>query len=131
MGFQIFPDVRLLFIRAHGVVTQAERVKAMLAWLRDPDYRDCMDALFDITAADSTPEFADMRELISLLREHRPASGPRKLAVVTGKSNAFAVAQSFGDLVALQRVPLRVDVFPDREQAWTWLRPAETAPDPR
>src|SRR5262245_40199710 len=51
MSFYIYPDFRLLFIRAHGVVTQAERVETMLAWLRDPGYELCTSALFDIADA--------------------------------------------------------------------------------
>jgi hypothetical protein len=55
IGFHMYRDFRLLFIRGQGVITQPERVATILAWLRDPGYQDCTDALFDVTAAESTP----------------------------------------------------------------------------
>jgi SpoIIAA-like len=131
MGFCIYPDFRLLFIRGHGVVTQAERVETMLTWLRDPLYERCTDALFDVTTAESTPKVAELRQIIALLRQHQPAGGPRKLAIVTAKPITFVVAGIFEELIQFKAVPLRVKVFLNREQAWTWLRPGEPLPDPR
>jgi hypothetical protein len=131
MGFSIYPDARLLFIRGHGVITQTERVEAMLAWLRDPDYERCTDALFDITGAQSTPRLAELRELIALLRQYLPASGPQRLAVVTAKPITFVVARIFAELIQIKGVPLDVKVFLDRDVAWTWLRPGEPGSDPR
>jgi len=130
LGFQIFPDQRFLFIRGQGVITQPERIQTMLAWLEDPQYQLCTDALFDITAAESTPTMAELREILATLRQHLPVSGPRKLAVVTGKPIAFAVARVFGGLVHHSgNLPLHVRVFLDREGAWSWLRPGEPPPD--
>ncbi len=126
MNFHFYPDFGVLFIRGHGVVTQAERVETMLAWLGDPAYELCTGALFDITDAQSTPKFADLREIITILRQRLPAAGPRRLAIVTAKPITFAVARVFGQLMHLRGVPLEVKVFPDREQAWTWLRPDDS-----
>ena len=131
IGFHIYRDFRLLFIRAHGVVTQPERINTMLAWLRDPDYEQCTDALFDVTAAQTTPKLAELREIIALLRQHLPAGGPRRLAIVTGRPITYAVAQVFQILVKPKDVPLQVRVFYDREMAWTWLRPDQPLPEPR
>jgi hypothetical protein len=133
LGFHIYPDVKLLFIRGHGVVTQTECVHTLLAWLREPDYASCVDALFDITDAESTPKVAELRELIALRRQHHsgPGSGPRRLAIVTSKPIAFAVAQVFGRLMRQEAIPLHVQVFPDRQVAWEWLRPSEPLVDPR
>ena len=130
MSFYIYPDFRLLFIRAHGVVTQAERVETMLTWLRDPGYQLCTSALFDIADADSTPKLTELREIIAILRQNLPATGPRRLAIVTAKPITYAVARVFGQLIQLKGVPLEVRVFPDREQAWAWLRPSDAASDP-
>ena len=123
LGFNFYPDMQLLFIRGEGVITQRERVQTMLAWLRDPAYERCLDALFDISAAESTPRLAELRELIGLLEQHMPTSGPRKLAIVTSKPTTFAVARIFKDLIRIEGVPLEVKVFFDREKAWRWLRP--------
>ena len=131
MGFHIYPDVRLLFIRASGVITQPERVRTLIAWLRDPRYEYCLDSLFDITQAQSTPKLAELRELIAILEQNMPADGPRKLAIVTSKPITFAVARVFESLMQLESVPLHVRVFMDREQAWNWLRPGEPFVEPR
>ena len=127
IGFATYRDFRLLFIRGHGVITQTERVEAMLSWLSDPGYQHCTDALFDVTAAQSTPKLAELREIIAILRRSMPSSGPRRLAIVTARPITYAVARVFQDLV-LKDVPLRVNVFMDREAAWAWLRPGESLP---
>jgi hypothetical protein len=131
LGFQIYPDLGFLFIRAQGVITQEERVQTMLAWLEDPDYKRCVDALFDITRADSTPRLSELRQLIALLQQNMPDDGPRKLAIVTGKPITFVVAQEFESLVESKGIRLKVKVFHDRDEAWHWLRPDEEQPGPR
>ena len=131
LGFHIYSDFRLLFIRGHGVISQQERVTTMLAWLRDPDYAACMDALLDISAAESTPKVAELRELITILRQQASADGPRKLAIVTSKPIAFGVAQIFGRFLRLKSFPLEVKVFLEREAAWAWLRPGMPPLEPR
>ena len=70
--YAIYREFRLLFIRGHGVITQTERFDAMRAWLRDRGYGDCTDALFDVSAAQSTPRLADLREILAILRESMP-----------------------------------------------------------
>ena len=131
IDFYIYREFRLLFIRGHGVVTQTERVETLLAWLGDPDYQHCTDALFDVTAAQSTPRLAELRQIIAILRDHMPSQGPRKLAIVTGRPITYAVARVFQDLIQLKDVPLEVRVFFNREAAWAWLRPDEQLPEPR
>ena len=128
IGFVTYRDFRLLFIRGHGVITQRERVEAMRAWLSDPGYIYCTDALFDVTAAQSTPRLAELREIVAILREAIPSSGPRRLAIVTARPITYAVARVFQELI-LNDVPLQVRVFMDRELAWAWLRPNESLPD--
>jgi hypothetical protein len=131
LGYFINPDLRLLYIRGEGVVTQRERIHTMLAWLRDPGYADCVDALFDVSNAQSTPRVAEMRELISLLRQHELASGPQRLAVVTSKPIAFGVAEVFSHFLKVKGVPLQVKVFMKPDAAWTWLLPGTPPPDLR
>ena len=133
LGFQIYPDLHLLFIRGHGVVTQTERIKTMLAWLREPEYAACIDALFDVSDAQSTPKVAELRELIAMLRQYRssPDSGPRKLAIVTAKPIAFAMARVFGQLMGRADDPLEVKVFLNQDAAWAWLRPGAAPVVPR
>jgi SpoIIAA-like len=131
IGFYIYLDSRLLFIRGHGVITQTERIETILAWLRDPDYQDCTDALFDVTAAQSTPRLAELRQIMSILRQHMPSRGPKKLAIVTARPITYAVARVFQELMQPRDIPLQVKVFINREAAWTWLRPGQPRPEPR
>ena len=123
LTYRVYDDARLLFIRGEGVVTQSERIQTMLAWLADPAYSHCADALCDFSTTQSTPRLSELRELIALLSQHRPAAGPRKLAIVASKPITFGVARVFEDLLQVEEMPFEVKVFFDREKAWAWLRP--------
>ena len=123
LGYDIYTDIGLLYIRGQGTVTQRERMGAMLAWLRDPHYEGCSVALMDLAGVKTTPKVSELRELIAMLKQQKPARGPRRLAVVTSKPITFVVAGTFGQLVRLRGLPLEVKVFMSLHQAWTWLMP--------
>jgi stage II sporulation SpoAA-like protein len=127
LAFSILSEWRLLCIRGVGVITQGERLQTMRAWLADPAYQDCNDALCDFSQAESTPTMADLRELVGLMAQHLPARGPRRLAMVTSKPITFVVAGEFKEFVEQSAVPLEVKVFADFQSAWQWLRPANEA----
>lgn len=131
LGFQIQPDIGLLFIRGHGVITQRERIRALLAWMQDADYARCSDAILDVTAAKSTPKIGELRELIALLKQQMPVHGPRRLAIVTSRPITFVVARAFENLVSFRGIPLQVRVFMDLGRAWAWLRPDSPPFQPR
>ena len=123
IGFDIYADIGLLYIRGQGVITQRQRMGAMLAWLSDPKYEDCSDALIDFTDVKTTPKVGELRELIAVLKQQMPAHGPRRIAMVTSKPITFAVARTFEHLVRSRALPLEVKVFMNLRRAWTWLRP--------
>ena len=123
LGYDIYTDIGLLYIRGQGVVTQRERMGTMLAWLRDPQYERCTDALIDLAGVKTTPKLSEIRELIAMLKQQRPARGPRRLAMVTSRPIAFIVARVFERLVRLRGLPLEVKVFMNLRNAWDWLRP--------
>jgi hypothetical protein len=123
LGYDIYADIGLLYIRGQGVITQRQRMSAMLAWLREPQYEDCRDALIDFTDVTTTPKVGELRELIAMLKQEMPARGPRRLAMVTSKPITFAVARTFGHLVRSRGLPLEVKVFMNLGRAWAWLRP--------
>jgi len=127
LAYSILSEWRLLCIRGVGVITQGERVQTMRAWLADPAYPDCDDALCDFSQAESTPTMAELRELVGLMSQHLPAGGPRRLAMVTSKPIAFVVAGEFKEFVERAAVPLEVTVFADFQSAWQWLRPGNEA----
>ena len=67
LGYDIYQDIGLLYIRGQGVTTQRERMTAMLAWLREPQYENCTDALIDftdVTAAPSSDDKSTRRRLL-------------------------------------------------------------------
>ena len=123
LGFDIYEDIGLLYIRGQGEITQSQRMNAMLAWLRDPKYEACTDALIDLADVKTTPKVREMRELIAMLKQQMPARGPRRLAMVTSKPIVFVVARTFEHLVRSRGLPLEVKVFMNLRRAWTWLRP--------
>ena len=97
----------------------------MLAWLRDPNYTDCSDALMDLSDVKTTPKIGELREVIAVFTQQKPAGGPQRLAVVTSKPIKFAVIRTFGYLVRSRGLPLDVEVFMSLGRAWSWLRPGE------
>ena len=123
LGYDIYPDIGLLYIRGQGVITHSEWVYAMLAWLHDPGYQHCRDALVDLAGVRTTPKIRELRELITMLKQERPAQGPRRVAVVTSTAITFVVAQAFGQLVRVQGYEFKV--FMSLTRAWDWLRPGE------
>jgi hypothetical protein len=131
-GFHIYHDVGLMFIRESGAVRRFERLRAIRAWLQDPEYKDCIDAMFDVTHADSPPTLEELREIVAILKKEKLAAGPQKLAIVASNNSKIVIfAGVFDELVQLERVPLAVKVFLDREGAWSWLRPGQPAVEPR
>ena len=127
LAYTIMPGLRLLCIRATGTVLQPERIETMRAWLADPGYPDCDDALCDFSDAESTPTMAELRELVGVMAKRLPGRGPRKLAVVTSKPITFVVASEFKGIVEAAAVPLEVMVFASFACAWKWLRPEESS----
>jgi hypothetical protein len=125
LGYDIYPDIALLFIRGQGMITQREWIHTMVAWLDDPQYEHCRDAFVDLAGVESTPKVGDLRELIAIFTQHMPARGPGRVAVVTSSAITFALARVFEGLVRVQDIPLEFGVFMNLEQAWTWLRPGE------
>ncbi len=125
LGYDIYADIGLLYIRGQGAITQRQRMNAMLAWLREPQYEACRDALIDFAGVTTTPKVAELRELIAMLKQEMPARGPRRLAIVTSKPITFAIARTFGHLVERKGLPFEVKVFMDLKRAWAWLRPGE------
>jgi hypothetical protein len=125
LGYDIYPEIGLLFIRGQGVVPQHERMRAMLAWLRDPEYERCSDALIDFAGVKSAPRVRELRELVVMLKQQMPVRGPRRLAFVTSTPITFVITQVFGHLVRSEELPFEVKVFMSLGQAWTWLRPGE------
>ena len=123
LGYDIYEDIGLLYIRGQGEITQAQRMDAMLAWLGEPAYEDCSDALIDLAGVKTTPKIAEMRELIAMLKQQRPARGPRRLAMVTSKPITFILARIFERLIRSQGLPFEVKVFMTLGRAWDWLRP--------
>jgi len=121
--YRIYPEPGILIVQGEGAMTQAERVETMLAWLADPAYQACVDALCDFSKTDSIPSRADLDELVTLLKEHIPARGPTKVAMVAPQIITFGVARVFEEMVHLGALPLQVKVFADRKNAWAWLRP--------
>ena len=107
LGYDIYADIGLLYIRGQGVITQRERMSAMLAWLRDPQYEGCTDALIDFADVKTTPKVGELRELIAMLKQQMPARGPRRLAMVTSKPITFVIARMFEQSGPVARTPAR------------------------
>ena len=125
--YRIDLDDNLLLVVMAGRLTPAERMQTMLAWINDPTFRPGLDTFCDLTAAESTPDLAELREIVATISEHSPRIGAKKVALLTSKPITFGVARVFGALAELEETPLQVKVFNDRSTAWAWLRPGAAA----
>jgi hypothetical protein len=123
--YTIDPKAGLLLVRAEGVVTQAERVETVMAWMTDPLFRPDLDTICDFSEAQSTPTMAELRELAGLVSRYTDYVGNVRLAIVASNAITFVVAQEFASMA--KRIPLEVRVFSDCEEALSWLRPPEQA----
>jgi hypothetical protein len=102
LTYRIDGDARMLFIHGEGVITQPERIRTILTWIRDPAFRPGLDAFCDLPAAESTPKLSDLREIVALIGEQAPAIGHSKLAILTSKPITFGVARVFEALTQVE-----------------------------
>ena len=119
LSYRIDADAGMLLIVGEGFITQSERLSAMDAWLRDPDFRPGLNTLCDFSEATSTPTMRELRELVAKIDEHAEAIGKKKVALITSKPVTFGVARQFQNLADFG--PLDVEVFRDRGTALGWL----------
>ncbi len=123
LSYQIDAGAGMLLVVGEGFITQSERLEAIEAWLRDPQFRPGLDTLCDFSEATSTPTMRELREIVSIVDEHRAAIGAKKLALIATRPVTFGVARQFQTLA--DRGPLDVGVFKDRRAALGWLRREE------
>ena len=122
---RIDAEAGILFLTGEGVVTQQERLAAFHAWLTDPAFRPGLDAFCDFTRAESTPELAELKTLLAVVKQHALEIGRCRVAMLTAKPVTFGVARQFEALSGDS--PLEVRAFRDRGEAMRWLRgPAST-----
>ena len=129
MTYRIDSDASLLFVKGMGVITQPERITALLAWIKDPAYKPSLDAFCDFCDTNSTPTLSELRELIAIVQEHAVEIGPTKVAILTSKPITFGIARVFEALADAEATPLQVKVFFERQAAWNWLRPDQAERD--
>jgi len=118
--YHIDSSAGILYIVGEGAITQAERLETMRAWLSDPAFRPGLHTLCDFSAATSTPNLPELREIIAIINQNATLIGRTKLAMVTARDVTLGVAHQFQ--VLAEASPLNVEIFTDREAALAWLR---------
>jgi hypothetical protein len=126
MTYRIDLDANVLFVVITGEIRHAERMQTMLRWINDPAFRPGLDTFCDLTESLSTPDLAELREIVATISEHAPRIGPKRVAMLTARPITFGVARVFEALAEVEETPLQVKVFNDRRAAWAWLRPGES-----
>jgi hypothetical protein len=119
MRYKIDSERGMLFIEAEGETTQAARLQAMQAWIRDPEFRSGLQTLADFSESITVPTLADLEEVVAYMRRYATTIGQKRIAIVTSRPVSFGVARQFGALAP--GAFLTVRVFKDRESALTWL----------
>jgi hypothetical protein len=123
LTYRIDSAAGMLLVVGEGFITQPERIEAIQAWLRDPDFHPGLNTLADFSDTTSTPTMKELRELVMIIDQHSAAIGKKKLAVIATKPVTFGVARQFQTLA--DSGPLDVGVFKDRRAALGWLRREE------
>jgi len=118
--YHIDREAGMLFVFADGMITQAERIGAMRAWMSDEAYRPGLKTMCDFSAAISAPSPDELMQIVTFVEEHAKRIGHKKLALVTPMPLASAVARQFRALTACG--PLEVGVFRNRQDARAWLQ---------
>src|SRR5262249_2460486 len=98
MRYRIDSERGMLFVGADGDTTQAERVQAMQAWIRDPDFRPGLQTLADFSEATNVPTLAELEEIVDYMRRYATTIGQKRIAMVTSRPVSFGVARQFGAL---------------------------------
>ena len=129
MTYRIDPNASLLFVTGTGVITQSERIAALLAWMKDPAFKPSLDTFCDFSDTNSTPTLSELRELIAIVQEHAVEIGPTKVAILTSKPITFGIARVFEALADAEATPLQMKVFFGQQAAWQWLRPDDAESD--
>lgn len=128
MRYRIDSERGMLFVEAEGDTTQAERLEAMQAWIRDPDFRPGLQTLADFSEATNVPTLAELEEIVDYMRRYATTIGQKRIAMVTSRPVSFGVARQFGALAP--GAFLTVQVFKDRESALAWLAEDSGLPSP-
>jgi hypothetical protein len=68
LGYDISTTSGCCISVGKGEITQHQRMSVMLAWLREPKYEDCGDALIDLAGVKTTPKVIELCELIAMLK---------------------------------------------------------------
>ena len=118
--YQIDADAGMLWVFGDGAITQPERIAALQAWMSDEAVRPGLDTLCDFSGAASVPTLDELRHIVSFVEERAEAIGRKKLALVTSRPFAAAVARQFQMLAA--STSLTVAVFGTRRDALDWIR---------
>jgi hypothetical protein len=120
LTYRIDPRAGLLFVTGRGLITQAERIAAMRAWMSDPAFRPGLNTLCDFSAASSVPSRSELHDIITFIEQHAESIGRKKLAMIVARPVTYGVARQFQALTAPG--PLDVNVFTDHVTAFDWLR---------
>ena len=121
--YHIDREAGTLFVFADGVITQAELIGTMRAWMSDPAYRPGLKTMCDFSSAISVPSSDELMQLVTFVEDNAERIGHKKLAVVTAMPLGSAVARQFRAWSAAG--PLEVGVFRNRHDARAWLQQTE------
>ena len=118
--YQIDTDAAMLWVFGDGTITQPERIAAIQAWMSDEAFRPGLNTLCDFSGAVSVPTLDELRHIVTFVEEHAEEVGRKKLALVTARPFAAAVAHQFQMLAT--STPLTVGVFGTRRDALEWIQ---------
>lgn len=122
LTYDIDSDAGVMTVEIEGQTAHDDLMTTLRAWLNDPDFRPGLRTLCVTDGALSMPTLPELIEIVDLMKEYTKLIERRKVAIVSSRPMAFAVARQFGALAPGGL--FTVQVFRDRESAMEWLADA-------
>ena len=117
--YDIDSDAEMMIVEVEGQTSHTDLMATLRQWLNDPEFRPGLRTLVFTDDAISMPTLPELIEIVDLMKEFAKVIERRKVAIVTSRPMAFAVARQFGALAPGGL--FTVQVFRDRESAVEWL----------
>jgi len=94
--------------------------------MADPRFNTAFDGVIDATGTDYVPSTEDIRRIVDILTELKPAGKGNRVAIIAENHTAFGMARMLSLMLDLEGI--EVEAFQSRDTAEDWLFDPERAP---
>jgi hypothetical protein len=125
INYDIKKPSGLVRLIVSGSVITGDIIDALGRMLKDPDFKEGMDVLWDFREVKSgNSEAEDIREIVSFIRTNQEKRGRNyRVALVVSRDIDFGLARMYE--AYSQELPFDIQIFKDIKDAEQWLNPTE------